>query len=349
MPVTDARTLSRDTQEVLRKRVVIAVEEKRLKQLDAVEIFDVSLAAITKWVRIYRKQGLKGLNKKRQGRPTESGKLKGWQASWLVRTITDKCPEQLKMPWVLWTREAIQHLIKEKFGVELSISSVSRLLKKWGFTPQKPVRRAYQRNPKVISAWMQKEYPKIHNQAKQEKAELHWCDAMGIRSTDQVGRSFGRRGQTPVIQSSGSRFKCNMISTITNPGTCRFMVFKDQFTVDVYLKFLRKLIYKQDRKIYLIADNHRVHHAKKVQKWLKKYADKISVFFLPPYAPELNPNELLNHDVKANAMKLKRPKSVDQLQKLVRSFVNSVQKTPQKVSNYFKKSELNYIAQATKS
>ncbi|MCP4049825.1 MAG: IS630 family transposase [bacterium] len=342
---TDARKLSPDAQEAVRKRAIIALEKGK-SQKEVAEMFGVSRISLFKWAKIYKKKGVSGLSKKRQGRPQESCKLKGRQSAWVIRTITDKCPEQLKMPWALWTRGAIQELIKNKFGIDLSISSVSRLLKRWGFTPQKPIRQAYQRNPKVISAWMQEEYPEIYRQAKKECAEIHWCDEMGIRSTDQVGRSFGRRGQTPVIQSSGSRFRCNMISTITNPGTCRFMVFKDRFTVDVYLRFLRKLIYKQERKLFLIVDNHRVHHAKKVRKWLEKYSDKIAVFYLPPYAPELNPDELLNHDVKANALKSKRPKSVDDLKKSLRSFMNSIQKSPKKVSNYFKKAELKYIALA---
>ena len=344
---TDARNLNRDAQEALRQRVMLSIIEDKMPQKEAVKVFRVSQAAISKWVAIYKKTGMKGLNKKRQGRPKESGKLAGWQASWVVRTITDKCPEQLKMPWGLWTREAIQHLIYDKFKIELSISSVSRLLKKWGFTPQKPIRRAYQRNPKVITQWMQKEYPNIHKQAKKENAQIFWGDEMGVKSTDQVGRSFGRRGQTPVVQTSGTRFSCNMISAISNSGNCRFMVFKERFTIDVYLRFLRRLLHKQDRKVFLIVDNHRVHHAKKVRKWLQKHSEKIAVFYLPPYAPELNPDELLNHDVKANSFKKKRPDSENALKHAVRSFMYSAQKSKSKISSYFKKSELQYISNLT--
>jgi len=346
MRKTDARKLSAEAQEALRIRVVMGITEEGLRQKEAVRLYRVSRAAVIKWTRIYRTNGMKGLYKQQQGRPQSSGKLAGWQAAWVARTITDKCPEQLKMPWGLWTREAIQQLIKDKFKVDLSISSVSRLLKKWGFTPQKPIRRAYQRNPKIIAKWMQSEYPKIHKQAKKENAQIYWGDEMGVKSTDQVGRSFGRRGQTPVVQTSGSRYSCNMISAISNAGSCRFMVFKERFTVDVYLKFLRKLLHKQDRKVVLIVDNHRVHHAKKVQAWLQKYTDKIAVFYLPPYAPELNPDELLNHDVKANSFKHQRPRSENELKRAVRSFMYATQKRPSKVVNYFKKSELDYISLA---
>lgn len=343
MDKSDARQLSRDSQEMLRKRVVLAVEEKGMLQTDAVKIFEVSLSAITKWVRIYRKLGIAGLEKKRQGRPVQSGKLKGWQASYIVRTISDKCPEQLKMPWILWSREAVRQLIRDKYGIELSVTSVSRLLKKWGFTPQKPIRRAYERNPKAIAKWMKEEYPFIHQQAKKEGAEIHWGDEMGIRSDDQVGRSFGKRGKTPVIVSSGKRFKCNMISTVSNAGTSRFMVYKEDFTIDVFLDFLRRLTMKAERKIYLIVDNHRVHHAKKVRQWIEKYSDKIAIYYLPAYAPELNPDELYNQDIKANTIKKKRPQNVNELKMMMRSYANSIQKRPQKIRNFFKKAELSYI------
>jgi len=239
---TDARKLSPEGQEALRVRVVLGITEEGLSQKEAVRLYRVSRAAVIKWTSIYRKKGIKGLHKKVQGRPQSRGKLAGWQAAWVVRTITDKCPEQLKMPWGLWTRDAIQALIKDNYKIDLSISSVSRLLKKWGFTAQKPIRKAYQRNPKVIGQWMQKEYPKIHRQAQKEHAQIYWGDEMGVKSTDQVGRSFGRRGQTPAVQTSGSRYSCNMISAISNAGSCRFMVFKERFTIDVYLKFLRKLV-----------------------------------------------------------------------------------------------------------
>ena len=194
---------------------------------------------------------------------------------------------------------------------------------------------------------MQEEYPRIHNQAKKEDEQIYWGDEMGVKSTDQVGRSCGRRGQTPVIQPSGSRYSCNMISLISNARSCRFMVFKEHFTIDIYLKFLRKLLYKQERKVFLIVDNHPVHHAKKVQAWLQKHADKIAVFYLPPYAPKLNPDELLNHDVKSNSFKHKRPDSENALKRAVQFFIYASQKSHSKIINYFKKSELQYISQAT--
>jgi transposase len=339
----DVRRLSREAQEVLRKRVVMAVEKKGMLQTEAVRVFDVSLSSITQWVRKYRKEGLRALDKQVQGRPKQSGKLKGHEAAWVVRAITDKCPDQLKLPWGLWTREAVRALIERKFGLKLSISSTSRLLKKWGFTPQKPIRRALQRDPEAIKYWMRNTYPAIHKQAKVENAQIFWGDEMGVRSDDQVGRTYGRRGQTPVVTRTAKRFGCNMISAIANSGNCRFMIYEEAFTVDVFLKFTRKLIHNQDRKVVLIIDNHKVHHAKKVTEWLHTHKEKIQVYFLPPYAPELNPDELLNQDVKANASKHNKPANALQLKSALRSYLKKVQKLPQKVQSFFNKKELDYI------
>jgi len=342
MEKTDARKLSRDAQELIRKRAVILLNKGK-KEREVCEVFGVSRVALYKWKKAYKQGGMSSLSKKKQGRPTESGKLKGWQASYVVRTITDKCPDQLKLPWGLWTRECVQELIRLKFDIELSISSVSRLLKKWGFTPQKPIRRAYERNPKAVAYWMKETYPEIQSRAKQEGAVIHWGDEMGVKNTDQVGRSFSRQGKTPVVSSTTKRFKCNMISTVTNSGNARFMIFEDSFTIDIFLTFLRKLIYKQDQKIFLILDNHRVHHAQKTKKWLKKYADQIELFFLPAYAPELNPDELLNQTVKQRLKHRPVPRSQKQFTKTISSCVKSLQKSKQIISNLFNKPELAYI------
>ncbi|MCP4050948.1 MAG: IS630 family transposase, partial [bacterium] len=301
-------------------------------------------AAIGKWTKKYKQEGIKGLSKKKQGRPRSSGKLKGWQASWISRAITDQCPDQLKLPFMLWTREAVQQLIKDKFDIEYSLPTISRLLKKWGFTLQKPLRFAYERNDQKIAQWVKVEYPSIKRQAQKENAEIHWGDEMGIRFDDQAGRSFSKKGKTPVIKKTGKRFKCNMISTVTNSGKNRFMIYQDSFTVEVFLKFLRRLIYKADRQIYLIVDNHKVHHAYKVQDWLEKHKDKISIFYLPPYAPELKPDELLNQDVKSNAVKHRKPENTNHLKKALKSYMCKIQKSPTKVADFFKKKEVAYTA-----
>tara|TARA_A100001015_G_scaffold267930_1_gene318388 strand:- start:1414 stop:1998 length:585 start_codon:yes stop_codon:yes gene_type:complete len=190
---------------------------------------------------------------------------------------------------------------------------------------------------------MKEAYPEIQNRAQKEGAIIHWGDEMGVKNTDQVGRSFSRKGLTPVVSNTAKRYKCNMISSITNSGNARFMIFEHAFTIDVFVKFLRKLIYRQERKIYLILDNHRVHHAKKIKKWLEKYKNQIELFFLPSYAPELNPDELLNQTVEQKLKHQPISRSQKQFTKTISSCVKSLQKSKRIISNLFQKPELAYI------
>ena len=227
MKIRDARSLPAVAQEDIRIKSVKAVLDGK-KQVDVAKMFGVTRQAVGKWVKVYRVDGAKSLKAKKQGRP-KGGSLLPWQAAQIVRTILDRPPEQLKLPFYLWTREAVANLITKRFGIELSIWTVGRYLSRWGFTPQKPVRRAFEKNPEQVRHWLEVEYPKIRKRAKRENAEIYWGDEMGLRSDHTVGRSYGRRGQTPVIPGSGRRFGCNMISAITNRGRLNFMVFKKRF------------------------------------------------------------------------------------------------------------------------
>ena len=238
----------------------------------------------------YRLQGQEALKSKRKGRP-KGGKLQPWQAVQIAKTVIDHHPEQLKLPFYLWTREAVALLIKRRFGLQLSVWTVGRYLKRWGFTPQKPARRAWEQNPEQVRQWLEKEYPNIRRQAQREKAKIYWGDEMGLRSDHAVGRSYGLKGQTPVILATGQRFGCNMISAITNQGRLNFMDFKERFTAPVFLEFLRRLLRQSDRRLYLIIDCHPVHRSLKVKNWVKENEERLRLVFLPGYSPEINPDE----------------------------------------------------------
>jgi transposase len=341
----DARKLSSDAQELLRRQAVEGVIEKKMTQKQAAEFFHVSSYAIHKWVKAYKAGGSEGLAAKPQGRPKTDGKLLlPWQQAQIVWMITDKCPDQHQLPFMLWTRNAVRQLIKHRFGIELSLATLSRYLKRWGFSPQKPIYRAFERDPKKVTRWLQTEYPVIKARAKAEGAEILWGDEMGVRSDHTCGRSFSPRGQTPVASGSAKRWSCNMISAISNAGTMRFMLYEDKMTAAIFLKFLGRLIHGQKKKIFLIVDNLKVHHALKVQPWVKEHEHQIELFFLPPYAPDLNPDELLNQDVKANACHSRLIRNTQQLKSDLLSYLRSVQKTPQKIQNFFQKSSVNYAA-----
>jgi transposase len=343
MGTHDARHLSPEAQEDLRRRVVHAVVDQDMRPSEAVRVFGVGRTSIHNWVKAHRIGGKVALRSKPRGRPRVS-RLKGHQAATTVRLITDHCPDQLKMPFVLWTREAVQQLLADRFELEVSVWTVGRYLKHWGLTPQKPLRRAYEQNPEAVERWIKGEYPAIAAQAKREKAVIHWGDEMGLRSDHQTGRSYGRRGETPVIPGTGQRFGCNMISTITNRGELSFMIFKERFTAAVMLKFLGRLIRQSRHKVFLILDGHPVHHSRRVARWLEEHQDQIRVFFLPGYSPELNPDELLNQDVKSNALGRQRPTHQRELMHLIRTYLWSTQRCPDIIRNYFREKHVTYAA-----
>ena len=342
MKTKDARSLPAVAQEDLRRKAVKAVLGG-MKQVEAAKVLGVTRQAIGKWLKAYRQGGLKTLKAKRQGRP-RGGSLLGWQSAQIAKSIVDRCPDQLKMPFYLWTREAVGQLIERRFGVRLSVWTVGRYLARWGFTPQKPMRRAFEKNPEAVHRWLDEKYPAIRKQAKQEKADIYWGDEMGMRSDHTVGRSYGRRGQTPVILGTGVRFGCNMISAITNKGQLNFMVFKQRFKANVFEEFLRRLVRQSERKVFIIVDGHPVHRSGKVKKWLNKNEKHIRLFFLPSYSPELNPDEILNQDVKSNAVGRKRARCQSELIANVRSFLWGRQRRPNVVKKYFSEKHVSYAA-----
>jgi transposase len=340
MKTQDARFLSPHAQEDLRRRVVAAVRGG-MYQAEAARTFRVSRQSVNNWMKKYRSGGLRRLRGARRGRPSVD-RLAPHQAATAVRLISDRCPDQLKLPFVLWTREAVGELLARRFGVQVSVWTVGRYLHRWGFTPQKPLRRAYERDPELVRKWLQEKYPAICARAKRDGAEIHWGDEMGLRSDHQAGRSWGRRGQTPVIPGTGRRFGCNMISTITNRGRLYFMVFKERFTARVFLRFLKRLRRQVGRKVILIVDEHPVHKAGETTRWLRKQEKNLQMYFLPPYSPELNPDELLNQDVKTNAVGRRRAIDQADLMANVRGYLRSTQKMPHVVRSYFQEEHVRY-------
>ena len=310
-------------------------------QAEAARTFGVSRQSVNNWIKMVRSGGLRCLRSGRRGRPPVQ-RLAPHQAATVVRLISDRCPDQLKLPFVLWTREALAELLARRFGVKVSVWTAGRYLRRWGFTPQKPVRRAYEKDPEAVRQWLREKYPAIRARAKRDGAEIHWGDEMGLRSDHQAGRSWSRRGQTPVIPGTGKRFGCNMISTITNRGRLYFMVFKERFNAGVFIRFLKRLLRQVGRKVVLIVDEHPAHKAHKTTRWLKVHGKQIQLYFLPPYSPELNPDELLNQDVKTNAVGRRRAIDQADLMANVRGYLRSTQKMPYVVRSYFQEEHVRY-------
>lgn len=344
MPIQDARSFSPEAQQAIRCNAIRVLRAGKTRA-EIMDMFGVSRQALWKWEQQCRGRGkgLRALHSRKRGRPS-GGSLLPWQAAQIVRSIMDRPPEQLKLPFYLWTREAVAHLIRRRFGIRLSIWTVGRYLAQWGFTPQKPVRHAFERDPKAVHAWLEKEYPAIQQRAKAERATIYWGDEMGVCSDHAVGRSYGRRGETPVIAGTGQRFRGNMISAITNRGKLAFMVFKERFVTRVLLNFLRRLIRQADRKVFLIMDRHPVHRAVKVTRWLKRNRKALRLFYLPGYSPDLNPDEFLNQDTKSNAIGRKRPYTQKEMLANLRGYLRRRQRQPALVQKYFDAPSVKYAA-----
>lgn len=338
----DARSLPSHVQRNLRERALKLFFQGKA-QVTIAEILEVSRQTVGNWIKAYKTFGKTALKSKTKGRPKGSS-LKPWQAAQVVKTIRNYCPDNIGLPFFLWTREAVLALIERKFKIKLSKWTVGRYLKKWGFSFQKPIRRAIEQNPQAIQNWLRNTYPAIQRQAKREGAEILWGDEMGLRSDHHTGKTYGVIGKTPVVKRTGKRFGCNMISAISNQGALRFMVFRDSFKVDVFIAFIRRLVRQNSRKVILIVDQHPVHKSKKVNVWLTKHLSKVQIFFLPGYCPELNPDELLNQDVKSQALSKKRPASQDEMLKYVISHLRMRQKQPDVVKRFVEKIHASYAA-----
>jgi len=339
----DARKIPRQAQEAIRFKAVKAVLDG-MSQTEAARLFGVTRTSVCLWVKAYRAQGEQALETKPHGRP-RGGRLSSDQARQIVKSVTGRHPDQLRLPGFLWTRDTVAGLIERRFGLQLSRWTVGRYLKTWGLTPQKPIRRAFERNPAQVRYWLQAKYPAIRRQAKEEGAKVYWGDEMGLRSDHAVGRTWGMKGQTPVVRRTGKRFGCNMISAITNQGELNFMVFAKRFSAPVFIEFLSRMARQnKDNGVFLIVDRHRVHTSRKVEDWISEQKGRIRLFYLPAYSPELNPDELLNQDVKGNALGRTKPSTRDDLVKAVRSYLRSRQRRPKVVRNFFQGRHVLYAA-----
>jgi transposase len=339
----DARFLGSQAQAEIRLRVINALRGG-MDQSEAARTFGVSRWSVGQWDRAHRAQGAQALAAKRRGRRVgEAGKLSAAQAKRIRSLVVGKMPEQLKLPFYLWTRAAVQRLIEQQYRLELSLSSVGGYLKRWGLTPQRPVKRAYERDDEAIAQWLAAVYPKISARAKREKALIYWGDETGLRSDDVRGRSFAPMGQPAVVRVPGKRFGCNVISALTNKGEMSFMVFEGRFRWPTFLTFCTRLIKQSRRKVFLIVDGHPAHRAKVVNQWMAENRERIEMFFLPGYAPDLNPDELLNGDIKRVVGQV-RPRDREAMKAATRKWLHHRQKQPQILANFFNEPHVQYAA-----
>jgi len=269
------------------------------KKKEVAEILGVLAHTVSIWAKKYKVSGAEGLKGNKCGVKSEDKKLlTSQQEKAIQKMIMDVMPSQYKLDYALWTRGAVKELVYKKFGIVLAVNTMGDYLRKWGFTPQKPRKKAYEQQPAQVQKWLDESYPAIKEQAKAEGGEIHWADETGVRNNCQHGRSYAPKGKTPVKEIMSKRFSINMISSVTNQGKVQFMVYSENMNADRLIQFMEQMIKSSNRKIFLILDNLRVHHSKLVKEWLEGKKDKIEVFYLPSYSLKKNPDEYLNCDLK---------------------------------------------------
>lgn len=306
---------------------------------------EVAVSSLQNWMGLYNEGGFTNLVPLKRGRTTGAKRtLSAKQEKAIQKHIAEKTPEQLKLDFALWTRPVIREFIHSRYGVLLPVRTLGEYLKRWGYTPQRPKRRAYEQQPEEVKQWLDVEYPKIEKRAKQEGAEILWSDETGFSNQGHRARGYAPKGKTPVARGLAKKVTMSMISAISNRGSLRFMIYKGSLKTDKFLEFLKRLLKGAKRKIFLIVDNLSVHKAKRIQKWLKGKEAEIELFFIPPYSPELNPDEYLNQTVKAQLANKPPAENAKELSTRLRSRMKSNQKRPDLVRSLFSHPAVKYAA-----
>ncbi len=341
----DARKLSPQAQHERRRQVVRAYK-RGVNRRQIARDLGLSYSSVRMIVNRFKKDGMRGIDSGQRGRQAGSCRtLSAEQEELIQLMISDKRPEQLKLDFALWTRAAVMLLIERECGIRLPVRSVGEYLKRWGFTPQKPICRAYEKSPVAVQKWLDESYPEIAKRAKTEGAEIHWGDETAVVNTDVRGRGYAPKGDTPVaFIVGGTRQKLSMISTVTNQGKTSWMIIDGNFNHLRLIEFFEALIKQAGRKVFLVLDNLGVHHCKPVKEWLAANVKQIEAFYLPSYSPELNPDERLNGDLK-QAIETRVPcRTKDKLRKAATEHMTAIEKNPERIKSFFEDPKIAYAA-----
>jgi transposase len=316
-----------------RKEVVEAVVVRKEPIAVVSRVFNIPVRRVFEWLARYRQGGWQALTEKsRQGRPK---KVTGPDLKWLYDAVTMGNPLNYKLPFCLWTINTIRALLEKERGLRLSKSSVCRLLAHLGLSPQRPVYKSYQQDPDKVRAYLAETYPEAVAQAKKHQARLYFVDEAAFRSDAHRGTTWGKIGETPVVKDSGGRFGFKLISAVSARGDLHFDVVDGAMDADKFIGFLQKLRHDADSPIFVIADNARYHHSKKVRAFLETQEGQIMMAFLPPYSPELNPDEQVWNQAKAEVGK-QAIRSKQEMEAVILAAMRGIQQQAERVKRFFR-------------
>jgi len=335
LELPDARQLSDEALQVLRLRALRGIE-LGYSELELADLLGVCHETISRWWTAYRADGLEALPGGRPGRPLGSGRaLSDAQAQLICARIDSYAPEQLGIPHALWTRRAVRDLIRRECGVDLAERTVGLYLRRWGYTSKRPSRHARQQDPDEVEEWLLETYPAIEAQAEREGAEILWADEVGVAADQHPGYGYARVGEPATMEVPKPHIRVNQISAISNEGTVRFMTYKGSLDAAVFLLFLARLIAGASRKVLLIVDRLQAHKTPAVDAWVAAHRDRIEVFYLPAYAPDMNPVEYLNNDMKGAVNEAGLPPDRPTLRGRLLGFMRRLLRVPEHVIGYF--------------
>jgi transposase len=340
----DARQLSDEVLEALRLRALRGCE-LGFTEADVADLLGVSRETVSRWWTAYAAGGLGALPSDRTGRPVGSGRtLSDEQARHIQQQIDDHTPEELGIAAALWTRKAVRDLVRNECGIEMPVRTVGEYLKRWGYTAKSPRRQAKDQDPDEVDEWLEETYPAIEERAAREGAEIYWCDETGARADRQPRKGYAREGDPARIEVPGPHIRMNSVSTISNEGEVHFLAYEEAMTAALFIRFLGRLLSETTRKVFLILDRLPAHEAKEVADWVGRHADRIELFWLPKYAPELNADESLNNDLKGAINAEGLPGSRKELRSRIEWFMSQLLHLPEHVRSYFRHPCVQYAA-----
>jgi transposase len=340
----DGRKVDSNSMYTLRLQIV-RLHEAGHSGKGIAQITGLTEECVSKTLKKYREKGLEGLIPQKRGRRFGTQRVLNQEQEEKIRKILEeKTPDQVNLPFPLWSRDNIAMLIEDIFGLKMALRTITDYLKRWSFSYQCPLKRSYAQQPEPVKKWLNEEYPELKKQAKAEQATMFWCDETGIQNSSNGYRGFSPIGKTPVLGVEAKKMSINMISGINNAGQLRFMMYLGTMTSEVFIEFMRRMLPKTERKVYLIVDNMRVHHSKKVDEWLKKHETQMRVIYLPAYSPDLNPDEYLNNHLKKEMRKRGHARSQEELESRVRRFMSKLKYRAKVVRNYFEHPSIAYAA-----
>ena len=321
--------------------LVVSAIDKGLHPDDAAEIFEVGRSTVYGWLKLRREQGLAGLTvKKVTGRES---KLAPRQLARLRGIVIGSDPRQLQFDFALWTREMIRDLIKRLFGVDYTPQGVGLLLRRLGLSPQRPLVRAYEQDPERVRVWKEETYPAIHARAQAEGASIFFGDEASVRTDHHAGTTWAPVGRTPIVRGTGKRQSINMVSAVSARGKLHFSIVEGNVNAGRLIEYLTKLIHDIPGKIFLIVDGHSSHKAKATSAFVEANKDRLELFFLPPYSPELNPDEWVWKNIKHDRVGRMAARGKDELQKGIEFGIARLQSAAEIVKGFFASPDLAYI------